>query len=117
MPTRCQILFDHPQKVYYAGEMLSGTVHLTLTKEKIFRGIYIRIYGKAKASFSEYCANKNCKGNIKTKKKDDNKTVTPTGHYVVYSNKEHFFYSEIYFVGGKKGKLIFVISLYKSLQY
>lgn len=35
MPTTCDISFDNPHSVYYAGSMLRGTVTLTLTK-----GIY-----------------------------------------------------------------------------
>lgn len=40
MPTQCEIRFDNePDRVYYGGQMMSGRVTLTLTKEKTVRGI------------------------------------------------------------------------------
>lgn len=31
MSTKCNILFENPKEVYYSGEMLRGTIYLTLT--------------------------------------------------------------------------------------
>lgn len=31
MSTSCNILFENPKEVYYSGEMLRGTIYLTLT--------------------------------------------------------------------------------------
>lgn len=48
MPTNCKIDFqDNPMKIVYAGELLRGTVRLTLTKEKCVRAVYIRLCGHA----------------------------------------------------------------------
>lgn len=39
MPTQCEIRFDNePERVYYGGQLLSGRVALSLTKEKTVRG-------------------------------------------------------------------------------
>lgn len=54
MPTTCEIEFENnPDKIIYAGQLLRGTVWLTLTKEKCVRSVYIEIYGKAMAEWSE----------------------------------------------------------------
>lgn len=54
MPTTCVIDFDNnPMKVIYAGQLLRGTVTLTLTAPKSVRGVYIRIHGKAYAHWTE----------------------------------------------------------------
>lgn len=43
MPTRCEIRFDNePERVYYGGQLLSGRVTLSLTKEKTVRGTSLR---------------------------------------------------------------------------
>lgn len=48
MPTTCEIDFENnPEKVLYAGQLLRGTIKLSLTSEKTVRGIYILIHGKA----------------------------------------------------------------------
>lgn len=47
MPTICKIDFENnPMKVLYAGQLLKGTVKLTLTSQKDIRGVYINILGK-----------------------------------------------------------------------
>lgn len=39
MPTSCIIAFDNnPNKVFYGGQLLSGRVTITTTKEKTIRG-------------------------------------------------------------------------------
>lgn len=91
MPTSCQISFDHPEKVYYAGELLRGTVNLTLTREYNVRGVYIRIYGKAKTYWSRYCNSKH-----------SNRSTS--NHHVIYEGKEYYLDSKIYVVGGTNGK-------------
>lgn len=54
MPTTCEIEFENnPDKIIYAGQLLRGTVWLTLTKEKCVRSVYIEIYGKAMAEWSD----------------------------------------------------------------
>lgn len=48
MPTTCDINFENnPEKVYYAGQLLRGTIKLTLTSAKTVRGVYIVISGRA----------------------------------------------------------------------
>lgn len=56
MPTTCVISFDNPDGVYYAGQLLRGTVVLTLTKEKKVRGVFVKVYGRAYAYWTEYCS-------------------------------------------------------------
>lgn len=58
MPTTCTINFENPHAVYFANELLSGTASLTLTKTKKVRGVYVRIFGRAYAHWTELC-NKN----------------------------------------------------------
>lgn len=82
MPTTCDIEFENnPQKVVYAGQLLRGTVRLTLTEEKNVRGIYIRIYGKAYAHWS--------RGSGKSRR--------------TYTGEEHYLNETTYFVGGRDG--------------
>lgn len=48
MSATCKIEFrNNPMKVFYAGQMLRGTVRLYLTKTRKVRGLYIRIHGRA----------------------------------------------------------------------
>lgn len=56
MPTTCLITFDNPDGVYYAGQMLHGTVALTLTSEKKVRGVFVKVFGRAYASWTEHCS-------------------------------------------------------------
>lgn len=54
MPTTCKIEFENnPSQVVYSGQLLRGTVHLTLTSAKNIRGAYIKINGSAYAHWSE----------------------------------------------------------------
>lgn len=81
MPTTCDIVLQN--NLVYAGQLLSGTVRLTLTEEKNLRGIYIQIYGKG------YC------------KWTEGKTA--------YVNQANYFNGIIYFVGGQNGRCIIVL--------
>lgn len=49
MPTTCTIELesDNQSKVFYSGQVLRGTVHLTLTKEKTIKGVVIKFIGKS----------------------------------------------------------------------
>lgn len=48
MPTTFEIDFENnPEKVFYAGQLVRGTIKMTLTSEKTVRGVYIIITGKA----------------------------------------------------------------------
>lgn len=95
MPTTCVIAFENPSRVYYAGQLLRGTVNLTLTKEKKVRGVYVRIYGRAYAYWSEHCSidhNRN--------RSRDNNRVGSSGHHVSYTGEEVYLDERQYFVGG-----------------
>lgn len=84
MPTTCDIDFENnPQKVIYAGQLLRGTVRLTLTEEKTVRGIYIRIDGKAYAHWST--------GSGKNRRS--------------YSGSEDYLTEKTYFLGGSEGSV------------
>lgn len=79
MPTNCVIVFENnPSKVFYGGQLLKGSVTLTLTSEKTVRGIYIKITGDAYAHWSE--------GSGKSKKS--------------YTGEESYLNERTYFVGG-----------------
>ncbi|XP_031621629.1 uncharacterized protein LOC116339736 [Contarinia nasturtii] len=52
--TTCEINFDNnPDRVYYGGQIVRGTVHLALAKEKLIRGIYIDYLGRAYCYWTE----------------------------------------------------------------
>lgn len=53
MPTTCIIELDHPSRVIYSGNVLRGTVHLSLTNSKVIRSGSIRIVGKGHVSWTE----------------------------------------------------------------
>lgn len=83
MPTTCTINFDHPDAVYFAGEILRGSAHLTLTKRKKVRGIYVQIFGKAYAQWSRYCSIDH------NPRRDRNgKEIRSGGHSVYYYGTE-----------------------------
>lgn len=84
MPTTCEIEFDNnPAKVIYAGQLLRGTVRLTLTEQKSVRGVYIRILGTAYCHWSEGAG-------------DNRKS---------YTGKEDYLNEKTYFVGGTSGNV------------
>lgn len=109
MPTTCVISFENPNRVYYAGQMVRGTVALTLTKEKKVRGVYVRIYGRAYAYWTEYCSidhNRN--------RNRDNNRVGSSGHHVSYTGEEVYLDEKTYFVGGRNSSNLLHI---KELKY
>lgn len=54
MPTTCVLDFENnPEKVVYAGQLLRGSIHLTLTSEKTVRGVYILIIGEASCQWTK----------------------------------------------------------------
>lgn len=89
MPTTCVINFDHPDSVYFAGEMLRGTAILSLTKKKKIRGVYVRIYGRAYAHWTKHCSIDH------NPRRDENgKMVRMSGHRVSYAGSEVCFRRE-----------------------
>ncbi|XP_077295990.1 arrestin domain-containing protein 3-like [Arctopsyche grandis] len=74
---KCSIIFDRPHAVYYSGETITGTVNLTLDKNKLCNALMINLLGMAHCSWSE------TEGTG-----DDEKTVTYTGNeqYFTTSN-------------------------------
>lgn len=51
----CEIEFENnPMRVFFSGQIMRGTVHLKLAKQKQVRRIYIHLYGGAYASWTEY---------------------------------------------------------------
>ncbi|XP_055312538.1 arrestin domain-containing protein 17-like [Sitodiplosis mosellana] len=84
MPTTCIVDFENnPEKVIYAGQLLRGTVQLTLTEEKNVRGVFIQIRGEAYAHWS---------------KKKGKRTKNYTGEEIYLDEKT-------YFVGGSEGEV------------
>lgn len=87
MPTSCEIEFENnPMKVIYAGQLLRGTVQLSLTEEKTVRGVYIRIHGKAYTHWT-------------TGSGDNRKT---------YTGSEDYLDERTYFVGGSSGNVLHI---------
>lgn len=99
MPTTCDITFSNPNRVYNAGELLSGNVRLTLTKEKKVRGVYIKIFGRAYAYWTEHCSIDH----------NRNQNREPghhsSGHHVSYTGEEDYLDEKTYFVGGNSGEI------------
>lgn len=93
MPTTCDISFDNPERVYYAGQMLRGTVRLTLTKEQKVRGVYVRIFGRAYAYWTEHCSTDHNRH-----RRDGDRSSG--GHHVSYTGEEDYLDEKTYFVGG-----------------
>ena len=90
MSIDCVIDFENnPSKILYAGQLLRGTVRLTLREEKKVRGVYIRIYGKG------YCRWSRQRGR---------KTV----HYV---GNELYLNETTYLVGSEHGNMFFCVHL------
>lgn len=83
MPTTCEIDFENnPEKVLYAGQLLRGTIQLSLTSQKIVRGIYILILGKAHCHWT--------KGSGKNRKS--------------YTGNEEYLEEKTYLYGDQNGK-------------
>lgn len=108
MPTTCDISFDNPEKVYYAGQMLRGTVRLTLTKEHKVRGVYVRIFGRAYAYWTEHCSS-----NHNSHRSDGNRRSG--GHSVSYTGEEDYLDEKTYFVGGPNASNVSTIFEYFSI--
>lgn len=88
MPTSCEIRFDHPDKVFYAGQLLRGTVRLTLVKGQKIRNIFVRIFGKAYAHWQE---------NYSIATSDDGRKIKTQE----YTGKESYLDETMYLVGHK----------------
>lgn len=53
MTSTCNIQFDHNQKTLFAGQILRGTVKLTLANPQFVRNVYIHIFEETYANPSE----------------------------------------------------------------
>lgn len=85
MPTRCRVEFENnPSRVIYSGQILRGTVHLVLTREKNVRGIYIRVVGQGHTYWTEGTG-------------DDKKS---------YGGNEDYFNALVYLVGGNNSNIL-----------
>lgn len=92
MPTKCVIqLLDNDQRVYYAGDLLRGTLSLSLTSEKSVRGVYVEVNGKAYAHWTE-------SETIERNGKRETITKSYTGEEIYLRDRTHF-------IGGTSGKL------------
>lgn len=93
MPTTCVLYYTNNQTVYHTGDTVSGSVSLTLEKEKTLRGVYVEVYGKAWVRW------------FKTthENKDDGtqKTVTKA-----YSGQESHLCWKSHFIGGTDGNVL-----------
>lgn len=51
---KCAIHFDaNPAKVYYSGQLIDGTIQLTLREKKKLRGVFAKIIGKVYVCYDE----------------------------------------------------------------
>lgn len=96
MPVTCVIAFENPSRAYYAGQLVRGTVHLTLTSEEKVRGVYVQINGRAYAYWTEHCSM-----NHNQNRSQDRNQGSSTGHHVSYSGEEVYLDERTYFVGGR----------------
>lgn len=103
MPTTCDIEFESPDGVYYAGQLLRGTVRLTLTKEKQVRGVFVRIFGRAYAYWTEYCS-----VDHNPRRNSDGTTTSGSGHHVSYTGEQDYLNEKTYFVGGSNASNVSV---------
>ncbi|XP_076758452.1 uncharacterized protein LOC143427843 isoform X3 [Xylocopa sonorina] len=76
---RIDIVLDHPQKVYYSGHQISGSVHLNLNEPANALGIRLKCKGEAQVYFTDRSAG------IRRK----------------FSAFENYLHVETYLVGGK----------------
>lgn len=54
MPITCKVEFEkNPSAVFYSGQVLRGTIHLTTTEEKVFGKASVKIVGNGSVSFTE----------------------------------------------------------------
>lgn len=111
MPTTCEISFEKPERVFYAGQLLSGTVRLTLTKEKKVRGVYVHIFGRAYAYWTKYC-NVNHDRNS-----SNNNSSSNSGHHVSYTGSEDYLDEKTYFVGSSSGNCDFRLNLFFRIYF
>ncbi|XP_055902057.1 arrestin domain-containing protein 17-like [Eupeodes corollae] len=88
MPSSCAFMYDHPDAVYYSGDVLNGKIILKTDKVKNIRGIYITIKGEAKVRWTEEKSRHNS---------SDNKTEYYT---VEYTANRRYLHSETLVVGG-----------------
>lgn len=83
MSVACEIDFENnPNKIIYTGQVVRGTVRLTLNEEKNVRGVYIRIYGKA------YCRWTRRRGRV------------------TYVGKQNYLNETTYLIGAEEGTCI-----------
>lgn len=93
MPTTCSINFPgNLEKVFYSGQLLSGTVRLTLTSQKEVRGVYVEIYGKSYVHWTE----------TEYEERDGKReSVTRS-----YTSEESFLRERKHFLGNSDGNLL-----------
>lgn len=61
MSLQCDVIFDkNPTKVFYVGQTVRGYVRLVVKKLQIFRGIRVKICGKAVAKWQLKRAIRQC---------------------------------------------------------
>lgn len=104
MPTTCKITFSNPGRVYYSGQLLSGTVRLKLSKGKRVRGVYIRIFGEANVRWSDYCTIDHAPHTSNRNSSTCSRTKV-TGHTVHYTGSEDYLNEKIYFSGGPNARM------------
>lgn len=91
MSTTCDIDFaNNDHTVYYAGQLVSGTVRLTLTHVESVRGVFVRIRGAANSYWTE------------TEEYTDSELTERTK---TRTFAEEYFNEETYFIGSENGNV------------
>lgn len=98
MPTTCEITFENTRRVFFAGQLVRGSVRLTLTSEEKVRGVYIHIFGKAYARWDDLCyIDHNYHGYHRNRSRENRENKC---NWVTYEGNEVYLDEKTYFVGG-----------------
>lgn len=91
MPTTCEIeLRNNPSQVVYTDETLRGTVHLTLTNEKVIHKAFVNIVGYGYVHWSE---------NVKKQKYDSyQKKYFAENHTEERTSQENYLHKTVDFI-------------------
>lgn len=103
MPTTCVITFENRNRVYYAGQTIRGTVNLTIIEEEKLRSVYVRIFGRTYANWTEYCAIDHNHDRNRNKNQ-----VNTSGHRVSYSGEKIYLDDKLYLFGDSNSSKIFL---------
>ncbi|XP_031621706.1 arrestin domain-containing protein 17-like [Contarinia nasturtii] len=88
-----KISFDNPERTYYSGDTIRGTLTLTNKQKKKIRGIYFRIIGYGKVRWSDLLR----RDSVATDGKGERSAIT------YCTGNEEYINTTMYIVGSKNG--------------